>query len=164
MVAMGHEPSMMSKVSNIVDVYVGARLRMRRTMLGMSQSRLGELLGVTFQEIRNTKKARTVSAPVVFSTPPVCSKCRRAFSSKARRRIRLSPALRKNRHSLSSSIFWLQRKACSLTGRFCGFATPKCVVALSISLCRWRRPRARVPTKTATALSFGKSNKSAKIA
>ena len=49
---MGHELKMMSKVSNIVDVYVGARLRMRRTMLGMSQSRLGELLGVTFQQIQ----------------------------------------------------------------------------------------------------------------
>ncbi len=54
--AMGHEPSMMSKVSNIVDVYVGARLRMRRTMLGMSQSRLGELLGVTFQQIQKYEK------------------------------------------------------------------------------------------------------------
>ena len=28
---MGHELEMMSKVSNIVDVYVGARLRMRRS-------------------------------------------------------------------------------------------------------------------------------------
>jgi len=42
----------MVKTSNIVDVYVGARLRMRRTMLGMSQSKLGELLGVTFQQIQ----------------------------------------------------------------------------------------------------------------
>jgi transcriptional regulator with XRE-family HTH domain len=53
---MGHELEMMSKVSNIVDVYVGARLRMRRTMLGMSQSRLGELLGVTFQQIQKYEK------------------------------------------------------------------------------------------------------------
>ena len=53
---MGHELEMMSKVSNIVDVYVGARLRMRRTMLGMSQSRLGELLGVTFQQVQKYEK------------------------------------------------------------------------------------------------------------
>jgi transcriptional regulator with XRE-family HTH domain len=52
----GHELEMMSKVSNIVDVYVGARLRMRRTMLGMSQSRLGELLGVTFQQVQKYEK------------------------------------------------------------------------------------------------------------
>jgi transcriptional regulator with XRE-family HTH domain len=54
--AIGYEFKMMSKVSNIVDVYVGARLRMRRTMLGMSQSRLGELLGVTFQQIQKYEK------------------------------------------------------------------------------------------------------------
>jgi transcriptional regulator with XRE-family HTH domain len=47
---------LMSKSSNIVDVYVGARLRMRRTMLGMSQSRLGELLGVTFQQVQKYEK------------------------------------------------------------------------------------------------------------
>jgi len=46
----------MVKTSNIVDVYVVARLRMRRTMLGMSQSKLGELLGVTFQQIQKYEK------------------------------------------------------------------------------------------------------------
>jgi transcriptional regulator with XRE-family HTH domain len=43
---------LMAKPCNIVDVYVGARVRMRRMILGMSQSRLGELLGVTFQQIQ----------------------------------------------------------------------------------------------------------------
>ena len=52
--ATGHR--LMVKTSNIVDVYVGARLRMRRTMLGMSQSKLGELLGVTFQQIQKYEK------------------------------------------------------------------------------------------------------------
>ena len=46
----------MAKASNIIDVYVGARLRMRRTGIGMSQSRLGELLGVTFQQIQKYEK------------------------------------------------------------------------------------------------------------
>lgn len=41
----------MSNQSNLVDSYVGARLRMRRVMLGMSQGKLGQLLGVTFQQI-----------------------------------------------------------------------------------------------------------------
>ena len=41
---------------NVVDVYVGARLRMRRAMLGMSQSKLGEMLGVTFQQIQKYEK------------------------------------------------------------------------------------------------------------
>ena len=41
---------------NSVDVYVGARLRMRRAMLGMSQSKLGAVLGVTFQQIQKYEK------------------------------------------------------------------------------------------------------------
>ncbi len=35
-----------------VDVHVGARVRMRRTLLGMTQSDLGELLGLTFQQVQ----------------------------------------------------------------------------------------------------------------
>ena len=46
----------MKNPSNIVDVYVGARLRMRRVMLNMSQSKLGTLLGVTFQQIQKYEK------------------------------------------------------------------------------------------------------------
>jgi transcriptional regulator with XRE-family HTH domain len=52
----GGASELMSKSSNIVDVYVGARLRMRRTMLGMSQSKLGQLLGVTFQQVQKYEK------------------------------------------------------------------------------------------------------------
>ena len=46
----------MNNQSNIVDAYVGARLRMRRVMLGMSQGKLGQLLGVTFQQIQKYEK------------------------------------------------------------------------------------------------------------
>lgn len=46
----------MSSPSNVVDAYVGARLRMRRVMLGMSQGKLGQLLGVTFQQIQKYEK------------------------------------------------------------------------------------------------------------
>ena len=35
-----------------VDVHVGSRVRQRRTMLGMSQEKLGEALGLTFQQVR----------------------------------------------------------------------------------------------------------------
>lgn len=39
-----------------IDVYVGSRVRMRRTMLGMSQERLGEEIGVTFQQVQKYEK------------------------------------------------------------------------------------------------------------
>ena len=37
---------------NPIDVHVGARLRMRRTLLGMNQERLADASGLTFQQIQ----------------------------------------------------------------------------------------------------------------
>ncbi|MFW5679093.1 MAG: helix-turn-helix domain-containing protein [Pseudomonadota bacterium] len=39
-----------------IDRHVGQRLRMRRLLLGMSQERLGELLGLTFQQIQKYER------------------------------------------------------------------------------------------------------------
>lgn len=47
---------MSSKVPNPVDKHVGSRIRMRRIMLGMSQEKLGEALGLTFQQIQKYEK------------------------------------------------------------------------------------------------------------
>jgi len=47
---------MSAKAPNPVDKYVGSRMRMRRIMLGMSQEKLGEALGLTFQQIQKYEK------------------------------------------------------------------------------------------------------------
>ncbi len=39
-----------------VDVHVGSRVRIRRTMLGMSQEKLAELIGLTFQQVQKYEK------------------------------------------------------------------------------------------------------------
>jgi transcriptional regulator with XRE-family HTH domain len=39
-----------------IDVHVGGRIRLRRTLLGMSQERLGEALGLTFQQIQKYER------------------------------------------------------------------------------------------------------------
>lgn len=44
------------KKPNPIDAHVGARIRMRRNMLGMSQEKLGESLGITFQQIQKYEK------------------------------------------------------------------------------------------------------------
>jgi transcriptional regulator with XRE-family HTH domain len=41
---------------NPIDKHVGSRVRMRRMMLAMSQEKLGEALGVTFQQIQKYEK------------------------------------------------------------------------------------------------------------
>ncbi len=50
-----------------VDEHVGNRIRVRRTLLGMSQEKLGEFLGLTFQQIQKYEKgANRVSASRLF--------------------------------------------------------------------------------------------------
>jgi transcriptional regulator with XRE-family HTH domain len=41
---------------NPIDVHVGARLRLRRTLLGMSQEKLGEAIGLTFQQVQKYER------------------------------------------------------------------------------------------------------------
>ena len=61
------------------DRYVGTRVRMRRLMLGMSQTKLGDALGLTFQQVQKYEKgtnrigasrlqqiAKTLQVPVAF--------------------------------------------------------------------------------------------------
>jgi transcriptional regulator with XRE-family HTH domain len=46
----------MNKTPNPIDKHVGARLKMRRVIVGLSQSKLGEALGITFQQIQKYEK------------------------------------------------------------------------------------------------------------
>jgi len=47
---------MTKKIPNPIDKHVGSRVRMRRMMIGMSQEKLGEKLGITFQQIQKYEK------------------------------------------------------------------------------------------------------------
>ena len=46
----------MKKAPNDVDRHVGSRVRMRRMLIGMSQEKLGEALGLTFQQVQKYEK------------------------------------------------------------------------------------------------------------
>lgn len=67
------------KQPNPIDIHVGSRVRLRRMMLSMSQEKLGESLGITFQQIQKYEKgtnrigasrlqniARVLQVPVSF--------------------------------------------------------------------------------------------------
>lgn len=49
-------PPSSGKRPNPTDVYVGSRVRMRRKMMGLSQEKLGDKLGITFQQIQKYEK------------------------------------------------------------------------------------------------------------
>lgn len=68
-----------SRSPNPVDLHVGGRVRMRRKMLGISQERLADALGLTFQQVQKYERganrisasklyeiARFLSAPIAY--------------------------------------------------------------------------------------------------
>lgn len=46
----------MTKRPNPIDVHVGGRVKMRRMLIGMSQEKLGDQLGLTFQQVQKYEK------------------------------------------------------------------------------------------------------------
>lgn len=70
---------MIKKTPNPIDRHVGSRVRMRRVLVKMSQERLGDALGLTFQQVQKYEKgtnrigasrlqqiAKVLSVPVSF--------------------------------------------------------------------------------------------------
>ena len=45
-----------ARQANMIDEHVGTRVRLRRMLLGMSQEKLGESLGLTFQQVQKYEK------------------------------------------------------------------------------------------------------------
>jgi transcriptional regulator with XRE-family HTH domain len=55
--ARRHEdPNYQVTNNNPIDVHVGRRVRLRRTLLGMSQEQLGEALNITFQQVQKYER------------------------------------------------------------------------------------------------------------
>ncbi len=58
----------MTKSPSPIDIHVGARVRLRRMMIGMSQEKLGESLGLTFQQVQKYEKgANRIGASRLFT-------------------------------------------------------------------------------------------------
>ena len=59
---------------NPVDQHVGMRVRLRRTLLGLSQEKLGEMLGLTFQQIQKYERgANRIGASRLYDIATVLS-------------------------------------------------------------------------------------------
>ncbi len=89
---------MTKKSPNPIDKHVGSRVRMRRMMVNMSQEKLGEKLGITFQQIQKYEKgtnrigasrlqqiANVLGVPVgfFFEGAPVADGSAKGFSEAA---------------------------------------------------------------------------------
>ena len=82
-----------------IDVHVGSRIRLRRTLLGMSQERLGEALGLTFQQVQKYERgvnrvgasrlfdlSRVLDVPISFFFDDMPDSLTQAFGAPAARR------------------------------------------------------------------------------
>lgn len=57
---------------NPIDVYVGRRVRLRRTLLGMSEEKLGEAIGLTFQQVQKYERgAKRITAERLYDLSKV---------------------------------------------------------------------------------------------
>ena len=57
---------------NPVDIHVGSRVRLRRLLLGLSQEKLGDELGVTFQQVQKYERgANRIGASRLFRVAEV---------------------------------------------------------------------------------------------
>lgn len=68
---------MIKKVPNPIDKHVGSRVRMRRMLAGVSQEKLGEALGLTFQQVQKYENgtnridaARLAALSQALNVPP----------------------------------------------------------------------------------------------
>jgi len=70
--APAHTISRRGEGPNPIDVHVGARLRQCRTLMGLSQEKLGEAVGITFQQLQKYERgANRISASRLFNLSQV---------------------------------------------------------------------------------------------
>lgn len=70
--AAAHILSRRGEGPNPIDVHVGARLRLRRTLLGLSQEKLGEAVGITFQQLQKYERgSNRISASRLYNLAQV---------------------------------------------------------------------------------------------
>ena len=87
-----------------IDVHVGSRIRLRRTLLGMSQERLGESLGLTFQQVQKYERgvnrvgasrlfdlSRVLDVPISFFFDDMPDSLAANFGGTAGRRVNALP-------------------------------------------------------------------------
>jgi transcriptional regulator with XRE-family HTH domain len=71
---IGRRPGRKSGGPHPVDIQVGARVRLRRNMLGISQEKLGGALGLTFQQVQKYERGTNrISASVLHELSRILS-------------------------------------------------------------------------------------------
>ena len=69
----GRKPIIEGK-NNLVDSHIGRRLRLRRTLMGLSQEKLGEAMGLSFQQVQKYERGTNrIGASRLFELSKILS-------------------------------------------------------------------------------------------
>src|SRR6476646_3891618 len=112
---------------NPIDVRVGVRLRLRRNMLGLSQEKLGEAIGLTFQQVQKYERganrigasrlhelSRVLDVPISFffdDTDPVRAPATGGFAEPPAETFESDPLRRQETIELVQAYFSIEDAA-----------------------------------------------------
>ena len=112
---------------NPIDIRVGARLRLRRNMLGLSQEKLGELIGLTFQQVQKYERganrigasrlhelSRVLDVPISFffdDTDPVRAPAMGGFAEPPAEVFESDPLRKREMLELAQAYFSIKGRA-----------------------------------------------------
>jgi transcriptional regulator with XRE-family HTH domain len=113
-----------TETPNPIDVRVGARLRLRRNMLGLSQEKLGEAIGLTFQQVQKYERganrigasrlhelSRVLDVPVTFffdDTDPVRAPAMGGFAEPTVETVETDPLRKPETNELVRAYFSIE--------------------------------------------------------
>src|SRR3954454_7734863 len=112
---------------NPIDIRVGARLRLRRNMLGLSQEKLGEAIGLTFQQVQKYERgtnrigasrlhelSRVLDVPISFffdDTDPVRAPAMGGFAERPAEKFEADPLRKQETIELVRAYFSIEDAA-----------------------------------------------------
>ena len=118
---------MAGKKPNPVDQHVGSRVRLRRMLLGMSQERLGESMGLTFQQVQKYEKGvNRIGASRLFQISKILDVPVQFFFEEApHAETRATPGLAESDSETFILEFLNSREGLELNRAFVKIADPK---------------------------------------
>lgn len=113
-----------------IDVHVGGRVRLRRTMMGMSQEQLGDALGLTFQQVQKYERgANRMGASRLFRIAAILNVPVSYFFDEIGTDVDPEPFVHSDMPNMDPKLM-IKRETLELTRAFHRISTPQTRMAL----------------------------------